>query len=485
MTTRILAPLLLPAALIGQNEGFSGGPFLGAPAALTVGAQIGATGAPGTIYRSSTMTKPNGFGTAVPAPSWPALRNLDLAQIFGNLGLTTAQVAAIDTDDLSMGEDWVLADSSGRVSLPMGVWAAITFSVTVRSQGEVNSRLRRESTNGTVGADVFSYVLPGSALPAAVVGSVERAQDSLEMGLPAGTEVDGLDTLASLRNQAQDLGSYLATTDDIYFTLSSASAALPTVLPWFAPFIPSGASILRTRRIGVTWTMPTVWMNHTDLGLAPTDDIDGLAIDKAGRKLLFSLRGGSLDQIMFFSWPAGSFPLLPVPPVPYTQSDGTTLVSTSIGLLQDDDLDAICSMDPVTRGAVGGSNPLWFCLGATRPTATAFAPPVPLWASAFRDHGALPPGPAFDTWMVGWPPATGAGPGLAALAVTLDDTLAPVFTLSLQVRDTTSLNGDPRHFRWQLPPTTSLTGLGLTFRWFAFATGSGEIAEAWPVKVRL
>jgi hypothetical protein len=485
MLTRILAPVLLPAALLAQNRDFSGGPLMGAPAALTVDGQIGATGAAGTIYRSSTMTKANGFGSALPAPSWPALRNLDLAQIFANFGLTPAEVAAIDTDDLSMGEDWVLADNSGRVSVPGNAWAAITFSVTVRSQGEARSRLHREAMNGTVGADIFSYVLPGSALPGAVVGQVERAQDSAEMGLPAGTEVDGLDTLASLRNQAQDLGPYLPAADDIYFTLSSASAALPTVLPWFGANTPSGASILRTRRIGVTWTMPMVWMNHTDLGLLASDDIDALAIDKAGRKLLFSLRGGSLDQIMFFSWPAGTFPLVQVPPVPYVQANGTTPVSTSIGLLQNDDLDAICSMDPTTRGAVGGSNPLWFCVGATRPTATAFAPPEPLWASAFRDHAALPPGAVFDTWMVGWPPVAQRSPGLAVLAATIDDSLAPVFTLSLQVRDDTSLNGDPRHHRWRLPATTSLTGLGLTFRWFAFATAAGELAEAWPVKVRL
>ena len=76
---------------------------------------------------------------------------------------------SLDVDAISIGEDWVVGEAcTGKAIVPTGRWAAIAFSVTRNTTGKAKGAIRREAgaTDGAA-ADVFSFVLRGSAMPSA------------------------------------------------------------------------------------------------------------------------------------------------------------------------------------------------------------------------------------------------------------------------------------------------------------------------------
>lgn len=244
---------------------------------------------------------------------------------------------------------------------------------------------------------------------------------------------------------------------------------------------PSGATILRVLKSSPQspWTAPHVWKTHWQLGLSQGEDIDALAVDVANEKLIFSVVGNQRDQLLFidFGTDGGA-------PVPVKRPDNTP-VSQAIGTGQSDDIDAVCTLDPQIR-TQGGWVPDDFGASCGTPRAPYMPAiyPVGMNASAFRRYsGGLR---HYDTWLLGFPPATGVGPGYAVLLITLGDTLAPVVTASFQARvPTSSIPGDPRSYTLGVPATYALIGFAVTFRWFASDAGFVQLAQAYPVKAFL
>lgn len=477
---RALLAALLAAGCLGAQDP-STGMFLGIPAALSLDA--GAAGQnPGQI-----LIKPNGFQLAAPTPwSAPTAVGFDLAAIMART--VCGAVSGIDVDDFSLGLDWILAnDTNGRIFVPQNRWAVVTFSVTRGTVGRAGSRVALEAAGpGGAGSDLFSYLLPGSALPAPLVGKVDRAHDMRELGLGgiANADIDGLDHFVPMFALEPGMVAMLPQNPSIYFTVANASLAVPGVAGWFGSTPPSGATILEVRFTAAGgWSCPRVWMTFRDLGLRQEDDIDGLAIDLLRQRILLSVRNPAqrvppLDPILFVYYGTDL-----AAPVPYAKQDGTP-VSSEVGLLQNDDVDAICSMDPSVRVTGGPQAPAWWFSGVPRQPVLAATPTI--HASAFRNFDRATNRMVFDTWMVGWPPVGGAAPGLAAVFLTFGNSLQlfPLAPLYLRTVPTTFAGG-PLHYGLEVPLNFSLTGIDATFRWLAADSRALVLAEAWPIGVNL
>ncbi|MBK8101446.1 MAG: hypothetical protein IPK26_30565 [Planctomycetes bacterium] len=435
---------------------------------------------------ATTWFKRNGFQPppAAPAPAF------NLASV-----LAAANGSGLDVDDISVGQDQLLIGPDGFISVPQGRWGALTFSVRAGTQGLRGSRLRTEAQAGVVGADVFSWVLPGSILPVELTDAVERASDRSELGLTgAAAEVDALDGLLPLGIDQSDLDGFesaqfqnlLPVPYTIYFTLSStaASAAPPS---WFQGTPRSGATILCVQSSvpGGPFSAPSVWKRFDELGLTQADDIDALAIDRGTGKVVFSLKSRRLDQLMFVDL------VLPFgPPVPQpVRKDAATTVSQAIGVDSGagstDDVDAVCGLDPQIRsGQVGVANPLIYSMGTPRPRVVFPNSPALQASAARRVAGATS---IYDTWITGWP--SGAPqPGLVGLIVSLGESVLPgdQFGFGVFVRvPGAPIAGNPIHEGVPIPNTARLTGLRATLRWFAADLGSPVVAEAYPLLIFL
>lgn len=171
-------------------------------------------------------------------------------------------------------------------------------------------------------------------------------------------------------------------------------------------------------------------------------------------------------------------------PIDAKMPDGIEKISDHVGKAQNDDVDAVCTLDPQIR-SIGSPPPQGDDFGSSCGSPRQGLLGVPsVHASAFRRRvGAQT---IYDTWMTGWPPVTGQGPGLAVLFVTFgaDLTLHPFGPI--QLRDVTpAVPGDPRHYALVVPPVLELTGFDITFRWAAVDGTLSELAEAWPMQVFL
>jgi len=470
----------VPAAANDESRG----PLAGAATAVLVDG-----GLPGSTD-AETRAHRNGFSLA-PTVALPAAQSQpDLRAILQQWNAPPG----LDIDDISLGRDEVLADSSGVLSVPPNAWGLISFSLKQGATGAPGTRIAREAALGGVGSALFSWVLPGSTYPPQLLGRTERSHSAAELGLPPGREVDAVDFPLMFGREQGGLTALepgflplVGGTQTIYFTVSSATAGLVPAFWWGNATVSpaSGATILRVSR-GATsgvWSAPTVFRAWFDLGLAQNEDIDGLAVDAAAQKLLFSCVGTARDQFLFVDYGTDGGTA-----VPLKKQDGTP-VSNSIGKGQNDDVDAICTLDPIGPGQAtvppGGVPPGGDDFGSSCGAPRQGLLGVPsINATAFRRHVAGQTW--FDSWMVGWPPLTGVTPGVAVLYMTVgnDLTLFPVGPV--QLRDTNAaVPGDPRSFSFQVPPAYALSGQYVTFRWAAIDAGFTAIAEAWPVQVSL
>jgi len=373
--------------------------------------------------------------------------------------------------------------------VPPNAWGLLSFSFKQGAVGAPGSRIAQEAALGSIGGALFSWVLPGSAYPAQLVGRTERSHSRAELGLPSGAEVDAVDfplmlgrDQGTLTTVEPGFGPLVGTAQTIYFTVSSQTASLVPSFWWgsTASNVPSGANILKVSRASPTssWGPPSVFRFWHELGLAQNEDIDGLAVDTAANKLLFSCVGTARDQFLFVDMSTDGGVA-----VPLKKQDGTN-VSTSIGKGQNDDVDAICTLDPrlTTNGSlpIGGDD---FGSSCGLPQPGLLGVPS-INATAFRRCTSGQPW--FDTWMVGWPPLTGITPGIAVLYVTVGNDLT-LFPLGpIQLRNTApAVPGDPIGYSFAIPAGYALSGQYVTFRWAAIDAGFTAIAEAWPVQVSL
>ncbi len=482
--------LLVASGAVAAQCPESAGPFAGVPGAFMVHGS-GAL-APDQMYHKRAGLDGKAPG-AWPGGLPPLRPDFDLQQLLRKCTRTPLEVDAI-----SIGEDWVIGDCAGRAMVPPGRWAAVTLSLTRGTGGRRGSRIAAERAAGSsVEADIYSYVLPGSelAIPAALVGQTERAYDAAEVGLRG--DVAGFDMFVPYHalddrvgNTTVDPrgGGMMLAQTNIYFSLTSASAKLAPA-QWFSSQtgpLPSGATILCVSWLPTAgiWTCPRVWRSYADLSLSDKEDIDGLGIDIDGQQMLFStdIRIVPRDPLMFFSWAPGCRTAIPVP---YTTSTGTPLSST-IGLIGVDDIDAICSMDPSVprRSTLAGGRPnnAFYVHGTPQATTGLFRKPV-LSAAAFRefDHstGLL----RFVSPLIGWP-GNVANPGAAVLLVTPLASVVPFVQADAVVRNPANvLCGDPQAGTLQFAPVPAWYGATVMLRWFA--GDATTVGEAWPHFVRL
>jgi hypothetical protein len=469
----------------------SRGPLAGAALAFQVNGGI--TGG----QDATTLVHRNGFAAAPPArfpgpavfPGAPDLQAICAAN----------GAAGLDLDDFSTGRDDVMVDSNGVLAVPPMGWGVFTFSFRNGVVGAPASRLHtllQAAGPGTGGSTVFSWVLPGSLVPVGVADSLEQSHSTAELGLLASSalqpEVDALDLPVTMGFDQQNLQglepgftNLLPVPQAMYFTVSHASRGLVPASWWLVggqPTLSSGATILRVQKSSPmsSWTPPHVWKTYAELGLARDEDIDALAYDEANEKLLFSTVGNQRDQLLFLDLGTDGGPVAPIP----VKKVDNTPVSDAIGSAGNDDIDAVCTLDPNIRSGLYVPDDFGASVGTPRDPYQPQTYPVGMNASAYRrfENGQS----HYDTWMVGYPPATGVGPGYAWLLITLGDTLAPVIGASFQVRaPMSSIPGDPREYSLGVPPSFALIGMSLTFRWWASDAGLVQLAQALPVKVFL
>lgn len=265
----------------------------------------------------------------------------------------------IAIDGISSGGDVAPTDSYGVAAVDTlpdsGAWQAISFSV--------------RTTPGLKAADIFTYALDGSDLPANFVDLVELAEDAVLAGMGPNQDLAGLDG-ATMAVWAGMLDS-IADTDGNYmllFSLSSASiaAATPAALDYFfGGANPSGAMILGTKwRFDGnewSWTNPEIAYTPQELQLSDSDEIDGFLYDRGHNRLIYTTMKapGETDRLWVMILDE---PLLPTDPdypgfPRYEYSDPTGgLVTDKIGeqIGVEWDIDAICGWDPGTSHIDGG-----------------------------------------------------------------------------------------------------------------------------------
>lgn len=480
-----VAAASLPAQIPSQ------GPLAGAPLAFQVhGGLLPNPDARTLLHRSGFAgTAPATFPPPAVFPAAP-----DLQAICAANGAPALQI-----DDFSTGRDDVMVDGNGVLVVPPQGWGVFTFSFRNGAVGAVGSRLRsllQAAAPGAGGSTVFSWVMPGSAVPAGVANQLQQSHSPAELGLVVSSaqqpEVDALDLPTIMGFDQQGLqtlepgfASLLPVPQAIYFTVSHASRGLVPTAWWNVggqPTLSSGATILRVLRSSLTgsWSPPHVFATYVDLGLLRDEDIDALAYDEANEKLLFSTVGNQRDQLLFLDLSTDGGPVVPIP----VKKTDNTPVSDAVGTAGNDDIDAVCTLDPNIRSGIYVPDDFGASVGTPRPPYLPQTYPIGMSASAYRRFAG---GQShYDTWLVGYPPATGVGPGFAMLVITLGDSLSPAITASFQARVPTSLiPGDPREYTLHVPPNYALLGLPVMFRWWASDAGFVQLAQALPVKVFL
>jgi len=478
----ILVIFCLPGRAPAQAQ--SAGPLVGSAMSLAV--EGGANGQ----SDAATRVHPNGFGSATPLMSFPASPSApDLEAILAFHGLSGS-----DVDDISTGTDDIMVDSQGITVPPQlgNGWGMFSFSFAPGAVGAAGSRVAAEPASD-VAAAIFTWILPGSQLPAPLLDVVERSHSRDDLGVVSGGNVDSLDIPLVL---GLDQGTLAATEPgfaalrpsdaSIYFTFDGSSANLASVpVMWWnnvlgLPTTPSGATIFVTTKFStaINWTVPTIYKTYDQLGFAAGEDIDGLALDASTDRLIVSCVGTARDQFLFVDASTDGTPV----PTPISKPNGVR-VSSAVGSAGGDDIDAICTLDPVIRNGLYTPDDFGASCGTPRPALQPQLYPVGVSASAFRrfENGQS----HYDTWMVGWPPVTGNGPGWAMMFITIADLTSPGYTVVLRQRNPASGNGDPQGYTLSIPSSFVLSGMPLTFRWFAADAVGSEISQAWPIKVFL
>ena len=474
---RVLVASLFTAPAFSQ---WSGGLLTGSAASIS-------TENTGAAFDGTSTFHGNGFSGAPPQPFPSSLPSPDLKGILQNL---FGAPSALDLDDYSAGMDEVLVNSSGVVQFDPWLWSVWSFSMRQGAQGEPGSRIEEEAQNGNVGSALFSLVLPGSALPDEVVGVVERSHSGGELGTPgASVEVDGVDQPLVLGTDQgtspgvavePGMGPLRHSPSTLLFTVSDATK---TLVPssWWNGTLPSGATVfyIELTPFGI-WGGPDIYASYADLGLDVDEDIAALAVDLDRQKIVYSVRGTARDQFLL-----GDLTTDQTQPLPVVLTTGE-LLSSTIGKASSDEIDAICTLDPdleLFNMMAPGGHLFGSSCGAPR---DGILGPVPeLSGSAYRRYEAGNGQVLFDSFLVGWPTASGATPSLAVCCMTTADNIDP-FVISVQVRDTSNVSdGDPRSATVAVPPALSLLGDRFTMRWFNLEWSTAQLTEAWPVQIFL
>lgn len=469
------------ALLLGALTAQSGGPTL----AIAHGFSVDPATPLPIFTPASVVTTTTDLDAEVPVPEVPLPGRPD----FGALPIPPG----LDVDALSIGLDWIPVDGTGAVAVPPGNWAAITWSVRRTTLGAPGSLIEHEAmTAHGAAADVFAYVFPGSTAPPAIVGIPFRAQDSSEIsvaspGLPG--NLDAHDIYIGLLYRENPQLAALLPPPTVFFSVTAATAA--AVPPaWASPALRLGSTVFSTTWIpgSSSWTPPTVALDAAMLGITSGEDLDGLAIDLAHGRVVFSTNPATPPPL----------PMLPRNPLLYsTLGSGTAVtyhmpggppVSTVLGLGSGpDDIDGICFVDP--GGPVVPSQIRLELMLGTPQNALLTSAPTTLQASVARRLDRQTNQERFATMMTGWPPPGTPSTGFAVVAITLGPpALGPWISAGLFLRPNPGspyfvFEGHPERHEFVIPPAFSQSGVPLSFVWAAFS--SSTFALSHPVTIRM
>ncbi|MGE3171854.1 MAG: hypothetical protein AB7O97_04460 [Planctomycetota bacterium] len=461
----------------------SEGPLLGLPQVMLFDA-LSPVGTPGVL-----QWKGIGFATTAPAAWAPAPAQFPAVPDFATLFGGPRQI-----DGISSGYDWVWSLPDGTASPEAGDWGAITFSVTRGTLGDPAGKIAGEvaAADGAA-ADVWANVLPGSLLPADLVGVTFRALDSTEFGAFAPGQPADLvahDLLLGLIYRENPQLVAALPFRAVFFTVTAADAPNVPAAWWGTPPAPvSGATILRTDWTGSSWTTPAPFLLPADLGLGDQEDVDALAVDFQRGRVLFStarIAGQPLrDPLLFAQLGIVGHSVYRLPPDPLRPLDPPVPVSQHVGLRGGgggpDDIDGICSLDP-TRGFVGTGPRLRAAVGAHEPPLGPVA--NQLSSSVFRRWDPAQGSEVFTTLLTGWPPPGTPSPGFAIAAFRVPGTGLPFQTGLFVPRPTGSpFQGHPERFDLAIPPQFSGLDLDVEFVWAALSATDLDVSE--PVRIAL
>ncbi len=322
--------ILLAASLFLQDPPPSG-PLVDRPIIVT---------GDGVLTDSEFYRIPEGPGDVAPTFFSSAAPRFAFLELFGGVG--------VELGSFSSGGASIVSDKDGCANWDTEAedlqWGFLTFSVTQDTIGGPESPYGDEkggSTSSNLGADVFTFFLPGSenaGIPPEEVGVVRKSREGAEIGM---AEVRGLDQLLNnltLDSEISDGVDEFAT--HLYFTVAPGSLQAASSAGWFDGQPASSATILWTTWNGL-WTLPEPFRTHLALDLDEGDVITALAVDALGGKLLFATASAERDEKLQVA--IGGYV------GPYKLGGDSCLpVAAALGITggNNDVIDAICSNDP-------------------------------------------------------------------------------------------------------------------------------------------
>ena len=361
---------LASSALIAQTTQppFSNGPLLDLPSMFSIDESTthGTSGERG----AENWHKKVGASDSGPTPlAYPGAPDFSVKALFRSCrGTAISKGPLPDVDAQSLGLDILPIDRKGKLAPSPMSWSGLVLSVKrgTKGKGRLADELKRPGGNS---ADFFHHIYRGSTcIPPEFVGVTLKGQDSTEIRLPSGAEIDALDVYASLyaRDAAPLLG--LPGKPTLWFSFGGTSSNLALVpKAWWGATKPSGAAVFKSTWDGSRWSCPVVAFAPSELGLCDEEDVDAFAYDRTRGVVFFSttLRAATSkcparDALM---WIKPGLDFAAAAAVEY--ADGSK-VSVEIGIIDPriDDLDAICGLDPVcqNRGTIPGI-PIELALG--------------------------------------------------------------------------------------------------------------------------
>ena len=429
------------------------------------------------VRNGRLIYKPHGFGKNAAlewvrptfGPSFNFERELKWAGWFPGL----------EIDASSLGMDWILADQNGVATVPPAQWGAVEFSIRKGSKG--TGVIKRETNaDSAAGADVFTYVLPGSALPPDLVGETVRGQDASEINIggvrPGSAEIIAMDRVIPLLRLESDFVDSMTKPIRFFFSLTGYGAKRVPA-KWFGRTRPSGASILYVTWIGESWSFPRLFRSYRDLGLGEREELDALSVDLERRLVLFSTKTAWRDELLLH----GAVTTL-VGSTTYIDKKGEP-VSKSIGILPDDDVDAVCATDPtvLSESRKVTWNGSFFQIGS--PYADDSPHDPVLTGTALRDS--VGGNPVFRINVLGWHPAVGPRKGYVFAHWKMPGSGAKGL-LGWRTRNPSSaIAGDPVQFVYPVPVALSLTGVPLQVHTRQYDLSWSRMGRTHPIQIRM
>lgn len=251
----------------------------------------------------------------------------------------------VELDAISSGNDWVPMNEGGVVDPMNTLWAMASYVFDDSELGEPGSAVESERlANGGVGLSTFGFYFEDSAMSDTYPGQEYLEHSGADVvNAPEGTtQIVAYDPyLPDIVSSGGQPVGIITVVDQFYFSVTSESAALLPVT-FFDGGPPSGATVLRVTWVGGQWSAPQLVSAPADLGLLPTENIDGLGVTDGGETVMFSLEStaGEPPKPQMSVRLSGSTETLEI-----GRTTGATLFAGT-GARAGGDAKAICFMDP-------------------------------------------------------------------------------------------------------------------------------------------